>query len=116
MDGIQNTIADILVSQNVISPDQANLVTLESINTGQPQEEVLLHHRFVTEDQIAPARAKFLGVPFVDLKDRGISPEVLNFIPETVAVRYQALPFEYNKDKNKLSVAMADPLDPQALE
>lgn len=116
MEETSKTIADILLSQNILSADQANLVNLESINTGRPQEEVILAHRFAKEDQIAPARAKFLGVPFVDLKEKGISPEVLNFIPEMVATRYQALPFEYDKNKNQLSVAMADPLDPQAIE
>lgn len=116
MDEANKTIADILLSQNILSADQANLVNLESINTGRPQEEVILAHRFAKEDQIAPARAKFLDVPFVDLKEKGISPEVLNFVPEMVATRYQALPFEYDKDKNQLFVAMADPLDPQAIE
>lgn len=109
------TITDILAAQKVISQDQANLVNLESINTGLSQEEVILNHHFATEEQIVPARAQVLGVPFAGLKDRGISPEILNFIPETVARSYNVLPFEYSKEKNLLSVAMVDPLDPQAV-
>ncbi|MDP3998032.1 MAG: GspE/PulE family protein [bacterium] len=112
----QPTIADILAGQKILTSDQANLVNLESINTGRSQEEVILAHRFVKAEQIAPARAKFLGVPFVTLKDRGISPEVLKFLPELVARRYLALPFEHDKEKNQLLVAMVDPLDPQAVE
>ena len=110
------TIANVLAAQSIITPEQANLVNLESINTGRNQEEVILAHRFASEEQIAPARAKVMGVPFVDLRERGISPEVLNFIPEMVARRYTALPFEYNKEKNQLSVAMIDTMDPQAVE
>lgn len=37
-------------------------------------------------------------------------------MPETVARSYLAIPFEYGKESNLLSVAMADPLNPQIIE
>src|SRR3989304_2738598 len=116
MEETSQTISDILVVEKVLTADQANLVNLESLNTGRSQEEVILAHRFASEEKIAPAKAKILGVPFVSLKDHGISPEVLNFVPELVARRYLVLPFEYSKERNQLSIAMADPLDLQAVE
>ncbi|MBI4100343.1 type II/IV secretion system protein [Candidatus Microgenomates bacterium] len=110
------TLADILLDRKVLTTDQANLVNIESINTGRAQDEVIISHHFAAKDQIAPARAQLLNVPFVSLVNKGISPEVLSFLPETVARSYLAIPFEYGKESNLLSVAMADPLNPQIIE
>lgn len=116
MDHSSQSIAEILVAKNVLTPDQGQLVELESINTGRSQEDIILAHRFTTAEQIAPAHAQTLGVGFTNLKDSGISPEVLNFVPETVARRYRVIPFDYHKEQNQLFLAMVDPLDPQAIE
>lgn len=109
-------IADILFEDKVLTQEQQNLVSLESVNTGKTYEAVILGHGFATEDQIVSAKAKLLGVPFVTLSGRGISPDVLNFVPEAVARRFSVLPFEYDRKENLLSVAMIDPLDIEVLE
>lgn len=108
--------ADILVEQGILSSAQATLVKLESLNTGQEQEKIISERQLASPSQILEARAKLLGVPYIDLAQRVASPEVLNLIPETVARRYTLFPFEYNQKKNELSVAMVDPLDPQIIK
>jgi len=109
-------IADILLEEKVLTSEQKNLVSLESINTGKSLEEAILGHGFATEDQLVVAKAKLLGLPFIVVSGKGISPEVLNFIPEPVARRFTVLPFEYDRKENLLSVVMVDPLDIEVLE
>jgi type IV pilus assembly protein PilB len=109
-------IEDILFEDKLLSSDQLSLVKLEHINTGKAVEEILVDHGFVDETNLTKAKAQLVGVPFIPLSGKGISPEVLNFVPEPVARRYKLVPFDYDKANNSLSVAMVDPLDLQVLE
>lgn len=109
-------IEDILFEDKLLSSDQLSLIKLEHINTGKAVEEILVDHGFVDETNLTKAKAKLVGVPFIPLSGKGISPEVLNFVPEPVARRYKLVPFDYDKTNNSLSVAMVDPLDLQVLE
>lgn len=112
----EKNIADILLEEKVLTSEQKNLVSLESINTGKSLEDVVLGHGFATEDQLVAAKAKLLGLPFIIVSGKGISPEVLNYIPEPVARRFTVLPFDYDRKENLLSVVMVDPLDIEVLE
>lgn len=107
-------IEDILLRQGLLTPDQVSSVKLESINTGQPSEKILLDHNLIRPDKIAAARAILLNVPFVSLESKAIPADILNLIPEPVARRYRLIPFD--KQNNELLVAMADPLDLQVIQ
>lgn len=110
----QNSIEDILLSQGVLKPDQVSAIKMESINSGQSPEKIIMEHNFASNQQIMQARAQIIGVPFVNLQTKAISSEVLNFIPEPVARRYKLIPFGRSEDT--LQIAMADPLDLQVIE
>ncbi len=110
----QLTIEDILQSQGLLRPEQVSAIKLESINTGKSAEKIILDHNFVSPEQIAQARSKILGVPFIKLENKAISTEILNLVPEAVAKHYQLVPFD--RQLEKLSVAMVDPLDLQVIQ
>ncbi len=110
------TLADILAADKIITADAASQVKVESLNSGEAIEAILLKKKVVTPEQISQAKAKLLGVPFVTLEGKGISPDVLSFVPEPVARRYTLIPFDFDRKNNNLMVAMADPLDLQVIE
>ncbi|MBI2011569.1 type II/IV secretion system protein [Candidatus Daviesbacteria bacterium] len=110
----QLAVEDVLFQQGLLKTDQVSAIKLESINSGQPTEKIILEHRFATPENIARARSIILGVPFIQLEGKGISAEVSNLIPEPVAKRYKLIPFE--KSQDKLFVAMADPFDLQVIQ
>lgn len=109
-------ILAILVEDGHLDAKTADEVRVASLNTGEAPEEILIHKRLVSEQDIAIARAKLLGIPFVTLVGRAVSPDIVNYIPEPVARRYTLIPFEFNAATNELSVAMVDPLDFQVVE
>lgn len=111
----QRSVEDVLLESKVITPDQANLVKLEAVNSGKSAETILKDHGFASNADIVKARAALLGIPVVDLSTKAISPEILNLVPETVARRYDAVPFEEDKANSVLLVAMSDPLDINAI-
>ncbi len=108
------TIEDILFRQGLLTADQLSSIKLESINTGQGADKIILEHNLAPAEKIAEARATLLNVLFVKLEGKAISAEVLNFIPEPVARRYILIPFD--RQNGQLYVAMVDPLDLQVIQ
>ncbi len=113
---LDSDIAEILATGGVISPETKEKVKLEQVNTGRPLKELLLEHNFVSEEQVAKAEAQLYNIPFIDLGEKAVSPESLGLLPRAVAERYLLVPFEYNRAKNELSVAMSNPLDLETIE
>lgn len=109
------SIEDVLAENKVITVDQLNLVKLESVNSGKTVEQIIKDRGYASEQDIIKARSAVLGIPYVDLASKAILPEVLELVPEPVARRYRTIPFEADKAAGTLSVAMADPMDIDAI-
>jgi len=109
-------LLQILVADGKLTQEQSAAVGTESLNTGLAIEVILQRKRLVSDSDLVKARAKSLGIPFVTLSTRAVSPHVVNFIPEPVARRYTLVPFQFDPQVNELSVAMVDPLDFQIIE
>lgn len=117
MDESQLTIVDVLEQEGKLTPEQVSTIKLENINSGTPTEKIILERNFATDKDIGKARAKILGIPYIELEGLegpGISPEVLNMVPEQVARRYKLIPFKLTGEI--LSIAMVDPLDIQVIQ
>ena len=110
------TIADILVASGKLSPEKAEKVKLEFLNTGKPIEQLITEGKLVSESDLTQARAQFYNIPYVSLSETPSSPEALNLVPRSVAETNNLLPFSFDKKKNELSLAMADPLNLETVE
>jgi len=110
------TVADILVSSGKLSPEEAEKVKLDFINTGKPIEEIIAEKELVSETDLTAARAAFYNVPFVALSETPSSSDALNLVPRAVAEANNVFPFAFDKKKNELSLAMADPLNLEVIE
>lgn len=113
---VDQKILNLLIEKEKITAKVADEIKLNSLNTDRPVVEILLKKNIVSEDDIFAARASVYKVPMVTLSGRGISPEIFTLIPESVARKYQLIPFDLDKQNNKLHVAMLDPLDLPLLE
>ncbi|MBL7158902.1 Flp pilus assembly complex ATPase component TadA [Candidatus Microgenomates bacterium] len=109
-------LTDILINDKVITDELASQVKFEAINKGISEEEILIQKYKISAKKILQAKGKILETPYVDLSQKGISPEILSLIPEPVARRYSLIPFELDSKKDVLKVAMVDPLDFQVIE
>jgi type IV pilus assembly protein PilB len=105
-----------LVELQVFDQAKADQIRNDLVQTGQTIEDYLLRKNVISEQQFAEAKAKALGVSFVTLSGKGVSPEVVNFIPEPVARRYNLFPFDFDAANNTIYVAMEDPFDLQIIE
>ncbi len=108
-----NSLEEILFREGLINSDQLSAIRLESINTGQPLEKILMQYQ-IPADKIIQAKAQILSVPYIKLEGKAIAADILNLVPEAAARRYTIIPFD--KKEDELYVAMADPLDIQITE
>ena len=111
----EKSVTSILLEEGFLSQVQYNQVKSDAIAKSLPLDRALLDAKIVADNLFYEARAKLIGIPFVSISSLPFSPEALSFIPKAVAERFSVIPFSYDKEKNSLSVAMADPLDLETL-
>lgn len=78
-------------------------------NQGGTLENLLFDREILPEEDLGKAIAEVYEVPFVYLKDKAVSDELLAMVPYSVASHQFVLPFE--KGVGTLSVAMNNPHD-----
>src|SRR3989344_336863 len=77
-------------------------------------EEALKNLGKISEDDIARLKAYILGIPFVNLIEEKIEPEILSIIHEPIARSHNIVSFR--KKGNNLEVAMLDPEDLEIID
>lgn len=111
-----NSLADILVAQNVISKAAADKIKLAEVQTGSSQEDLLLKEGRVTEADLARAKASLYSIPFIDLAVTPVSPEAMGAVSQEIAQKFKVFPVALDRQNKILTLAMADPLDLSAIE
>lgn len=110
------SVAEILLSSGAISRQQYDDLSLEHINTNKPLETLIQEKKLVDEEELAKAKSKAFGIPYVKLSDEGVAPQALAEVAQSVAQRYRLIPFALGETDNSISVAMVDPTDLVALD
>lgn len=107
-------LGDLLLESGLITQDQLEHVLEVQKLTGKKIGEVFIEEGVVSEDRIIEVLEFQLGIPHVDLNRYYIDPEIPGLISEKIARRYILIPVK--KDRGKLIVAMADPLNIFAID
>ncbi|WP_310550735.1 type II secretion system ATPase GspE [Paenibacillus glufosinatiresistens] len=111
---VKKRLGDLLVENAVISQEQLEEALVEQRKSKRKLGDLLISQGYITEQQLIEVLEFQLGIPHVSLFKYQIDPAITQIIPESMAKRYQVLPFM--KEGSKLMVAMADPLDYYAIE
>ncbi|MDQ6995368.1 MAG: ATPase, T2SS/T4P/T4SS family [Mariprofundaceae bacterium] len=101
-------IGDALVASKVIT--QAQLTEALHIQHQQKDKrigDILIENRMITEDQLLMGLAIKFRMNFIDLTQITPTPEALDLIPASMALKYQALPILC--ENKVLTVAIYDP-------
>lgn len=108
-------IGEILVEAGLISTEQLEEAFKESKDLkGIRLGSILIKKGYATELDIAQTLSFQLNIPFVDISTAAVDPAVLELVSEKLAKKYQLIPLY--QDGKVLSVAMADPLNLNAID
>lgn len=107
-------LGQFLLDSKAISEEQLLKAKKIAGNKKISLEDVVLKEGMISEQNLCKAKSDVSGVPYADLRDFEIDPQILKIIPEQVARQYEAVSF--NKKGGKLMVAMLDPNDLQFID
>lgn len=106
-------LGDLLVESNVIKPAELE-EALKNKSRAEKLGDYLIDHQLITEQQLIEVLEFQLGIPHVNLNQYSIDPELIQLVPKELAKRANLMPIR--RDRNRLLVAMADPMDYFAIE
>ncbi len=102
-------LGEILVQQGLLSEEQVSLAIAEQKRSGRKLGRIFVENGFVSESDISGALAKQLDIPYINLKQYNVNPELVRLLPETQARRFRAMVLE---DRGTtLLIGMANPTD-----
>ena len=106
-------LGDLLVESFVITNEQLDYA-LSNKSRDEKLGDFLIRENLLTEQQLIEVLEFQLGIPHVSLNQFAIEPELIQLVPKELAKRANIMPIR--KEKNKLMIAMADPMDYFAIE
>ncbi|WP_391209886.1 GspE/PulE family protein [Psychrobacillus sp. L4] len=106
-------LGDLLVDSHVINNDQLEYA-LSHKSREEKLGDFLIRESLLTEQQLIEVLEFQLGIPHVSLNQFSIEPELIQLVPKELVKRTNIMPIR--KDRNKLLIAMADPMDYFAIE
>lgn len=108
-------LGELLVDEDIITHSQLEYaLKIQKKHKKTPLGELLVKKGFIQKEHLQKALAKKLGIPFVNLKEFIIEPEILSLLSASSAFKYGTIPLYFHGQR--LVIATEDPLDWQLLE
>lgn len=103
-------LGDLLIAHRVITPEQLDAALASQKTSGRKLGRELVAQGFLGDDQLAGFLSRQLNIPYTDLRQFKLRPEVVQTIPEAHSRRLRVIALEDGDDEGLL-VGMADPTD-----
>jgi type IV pilus assembly protein PilB len=110
-----DTIEKILTGAGKATPEQLVELKKNTERSHRPLQYMAIQNKLITELELTKLFADYAHIPFVQIDPRDIPSEILNKIPERIAVQYRAVLFKIDED-GTMHLAMDDPDDVQAVD
>lgn len=107
-------LGEILIESESITEEQLQEALNHSKEKGVVLGTALLERGFVDEKTLFKGLEALFHIPYIDLGETVIDKAAIGMIPEALAKRHTVIPIK--KEKNLLTVAMADPLNFYAID
>ena len=111
---LKDQLIEQILNKNLLTKAQLDNVLNEQKKRRCSISEVLIKEGLVTQKDLMVLLSQALSIRHVSLSKFKINPEVIKLVPERVMRQYCILPI--SKLENKLTLAMADPLNVFAID
>jgi len=112
--GNMSRLGELLLRDQIISPEQLQRAQEESRKSGDRLGNALIKTGAIPEEDLTQFLSKQYGVPAVNLAEFDIDAEVIALVPKDVALRHRVVPV--NRAGSSLIVAIADPSNILAID
>lgn len=110
----RDELGKLLLDEQLITRRQLDKAMAQVQRSGAELPKVLIEQGYVSQKDVVEALGRQMGVPFVDLEEALIDPDLGRLIPDHLAKRYHVFPVA--QVDNRLTLAMVDPLNVIALD
>ncbi len=110
----QKQVEDILVDHKLITADELTELHTKATKTHTPLLGLLISEGHITNEDLTKAVANVTNVPYVNLTNASVDPDVLALIPQETADRYMAVPL--GEIQHRIAVGMLDADNVQAAD
>ncbi len=108
-------LGEILVGEDLVTKAQLNEALKEQKKKRKGAlGEILVGRGVIEKDQIQQALAKKLGIPFINLREFTVSPDVVNMLTAAIAFKHKVVPLDVYE--GKIVVAIENPMDWQVTD
>ena len=107
-------LGELLAEMGLITKDQLKHALKVQEDKGGLIGQVLVDLNYVSEEAIAQALTAQYGFPYLPLENYEIDTEIVRIVPKNVSIQYCLIPVD--KIGSNLTIAMANPLNSQAVE
>ncbi|MFC1656702.1 type II/IV secretion system protein [Patescibacteria group bacterium] len=107
-------IVKLMLAQKLINPQVGDYLLSKSLKTGINVGEIAYKERILPENNLGEIYAKYLKLPFIDLKNLDIPYEAVSRIPKSIAEEHLIISFE--SKGNLVKLAVADPYRLQSIK
>jgi type IV pilus assembly protein PilB len=112
--GGEQQLEDTLVSSGMIDAARLDEARRDAKEKHEPLFGYLVKNNYITDEQLTKASATVTKLPYVNLTNARVNPDVLQLLPQDVAERYMAVPL--GEMQHRLVVAMLDAGNVQAVD
>ena len=110
----EQRVEEVLVSSGMLTKDKLDEGRQAADTKHEPLFGYLVKNNYITDEQLTKAHAKVTQVPYVNLANARIDPNILQLLPQDIAERYMAVPL--GEMEHRLVVAMLDAANVQAVD
>ncbi|MDD5752377.1 MAG: GspE/PulE family protein [Candidatus Portnoybacteria bacterium] len=112
----QKSFLDFLVEKKIISTSSAEELDKEIKGTNKTMEEVISEKNLIKEEDLCIFKSQFLKIPYKNLSDFEIEPEIFRIVPLETVQHYRFIPLAIDSKKKILEAGMLNPNDVNAKE
>ncbi|MBZ0274222.1 type IV-A pilus assembly ATPase PilB [bacterium] len=113
-DKAQDKLGELLVQEDLISPEQLETALAEQKVSGGRLSYHLSRLGYLEESELADILSRQYGVPSINLSEFAIDADVIRLVPREIADKYKLIPI--SRADNSLIVAMVDPSNILAID
>jgi type IV pilus assembly protein PilB len=100
-------LLELLVKENLLTPDQAGKAVADQRRSGERLATVLTRLNFLSEDELLDFLSRKYGIPVINLGRVEADPDILRLVRKEIVQKYQVFPVR--KVGNTLTLALSDP-------